>query len=232
MASINLLIVFDFDHTIVDGNTDTWITELWEDSKKLMKNRDLCWTDRMANVFSILHEKQFTKEDFVGCLQTLPFTEGMRELLDFIKTQNIECIIISDSNSFFIHCILEYGNVLNSVQKVYTNPAKWTESQLLTIHHYHSHNCKQCPPNLCKGDVLTRHIKNSDHDEKTVLYVGDGKNDFCPALSMKECDFIFPRKGYSLLKLLDENMQRVAPTVVPWTNGLDILDMLKNILSI
>ena len=216
-----LLAVFDFDHTLVDGNTDTWITKLYEDVKHVQDNKDLCWTDRMAKVFQALHAKKFTKLDFEQCLQSLPFTKGMKELLYFIATEKIECIIISDSNSFFIKYLLEFGDITHCVKEVYTNPASWTESQLLTIQHYHSHNCGKCPANMCKGDILMSHIRNTNSilDNKTILYVGDGRNDYCATLQMKPSDFVFAREGYSLLKLLKQNVQDNQPFVIPWATG-------------
>ncbi|XP_028401483.1 pyridoxal phosphate phosphatase PHOSPHO2-like [Dendronephthya gigantea] len=226
-----LLVIFDFDHTIVDGNTDTWITKLCDEVKHLQNNKDVCWTDRMAAVFHSLHEKKFTKSDFEKCLQSLPFTEGMKELLGYITCHDIECVIISDSNSFFIEYLLEFGNITQSVREVYTNPAKWSDSQLLNISHYHTHNCGQCAANMCKGDVLKSYIRDTDSFEKTILYIGDGRNDYCATLQMKPSDYVFPREGYTLMKLLQENVQNAQPKVIPWKNGFDILTTMKSIVE-
>jgi pyridoxal phosphate phosphatase PHOSPHO2 len=231
MAASNQLAVFDFDHTLVDGNTDTWITKLYEDARHVQNNQDLCWTDIMAEVFRTLHEKKFTKLDFEHCLQSLPFTEGMKELLSFIATQNIQCAIISDSNSYFIKYLLEFGNVMHCVKEIYSNPANWTDSQLLTIQHYHTHNCGQCPINMCKGDILKSYIRNTDSEEKTILYIGDGRNDYCATLQMKPSDYVFAREGYRLLKLLKQNVQKTQPIVIPWTTGFDILSEVKSIVE-
>ena len=230
MAS-NLLAVFDFDHTLVDGNTDTCITKLYEDVRHLQSNKEICWTDRMAEVFRTLHEKNFTKLDFEKCLQSLPFTEGMIELLTFIATQDIPCIIISDSNSYFIKYLMEFGNITHCVKEIHTNPANWTDSQLLTVEHYHAHNCSQCPVNMCKGDILESYIKNTDSAGKTVLYVGDGRNDYCATLQMRTSDYVFAREGYSLLKLLKQNVNKTQPIVVPWTTGFDILEKVTSIVE-
>ena len=226
-----LLAVFDFDHTLVDGNTDTWITKLCEDVKLVLDNEGICWTDRMAGVFQALHDRKFTKLDFEQCLQSLPFTKGMKELLHFIANEKIECIIISDSNSFFINYLLEFSNI-SCVKEVYTNPASWTDNQLLTIQHYHSHNCGHCRVNMCKGDILKSYIRNTNSVvDKTVVYVGDGRNDYCAALQMKPSDYVFAREGYSLLKLLRQNDQDVQPFVIPWATGFDILEKIKNIIA-
>ena len=232
MAS-NLLAVFDFDHTLVDGNTDTWITKLYEDVKHLQSNKGICWTDKMAEVFRKLHEKSITKLDFEQCLESLPFTDGMKELLTFIATQDIPCIIISDSNSYFIKYLMEFNDVIHCVKEIHTNPANWTDSQLLTIQYYHTHNCSQCPVNMCKGDILKSYIKNTESAGKTIMYVGDGRNDYCPTLQMKTSDYVFAREGYSLLKLLKQNAQtqKTQPIVVPWRTGFDILGKVTNIVE-
>ena len=230
MAS-KLSMVFDFDHTLVDGNTDTWITKLCEDAKHIQKNKELCWTDRMAAIFRTLHEKKFTKLDFEQCLHTLPFTKGMKELLTFIFSKNIDCIIISDSNTFFIKYLLEYGNVQQCVKEIYSNPADWTDSGCLVIQHYHTHNCGQCPVNMCKGDILKSYISNTNSTENTLLYVGDGRNDYCATKQMKPNDYAFAREGYGLLKLLEQNVQKNQPIVKPWRSGFDILAEVKNIFE-
>ena len=50
MDSHKLLAVFDFDHTLVDGNTDTWILDLYPPCRQQMKQQKsegVCWTDIM-----------------------------------------------------------------------------------------------------------------------------------------------------------------------------------------
>ena len=66
-----LLAVFDFDHTLVDGNTDTWITKLRPCTMQLIREHQQngwCWTNIMDKVFEVLHSEKFLKNDFVTSL--------------------------------------------------------------------------------------------------------------------------------------------------------------------
>ena len=53
---------------------------------------------------------------------------------------------------------------------------------------------------MCKGDELDAFIeKHGDWDGwDEVIYLGDGENDFCPLLRMREKDLAMVRKGMSL----------------------------------
>ena len=54
-----------------------------------------------------------------------------------------------------------------------------------------------CEKNMCKGTVLKRHLENygkSRNREIQIVYVGDGRNDFCPGLVLTEKDFYFVKK--------------------------------------
>lgn len=230
MAS-NLLFVFDFDHTIVDDNTDTWITKLSEDVKDIQEASDVCWTDRMNAVFRKLHEKNFRKLNFDTCLETLPFSTGMKELLAFILSQEIHCIIISDSNTYFIEYLLSNAGLKRVFSEIHTNPAYWNDFEQLCVAYYHNHSCKRCPANLCKGKVLKTYLEQNNAVDKNVIYVGDGHGDYCPTLQLHGKDYVFARENYTLLKLLRRSPPEGNPTVISWNDGFDILTELKRILN-
>jgi pyridoxal phosphate phosphatase PHOSPHO2 len=98
--------------------------------------------------------------------------------------------------------------------EIVTNPAEWTASGLLELRRRvdpsgPQHACTVgCSPNMCKGPSVSvgvsrgsrlfrvilflgdeleaffaRHVPAYDR----VVYVGDGSNDFCPALRMRRC---------------------------------------------
>lgn len=63
------------------------------------------------------------------------------------------------------------------------------------------HSCKVgCLVNMCKGDELDAWLAaNGGRDSwGKVIYVGDGGNDFCPLLRMKEGDWALVRKDMEL----------------------------------
>lgn len=238
MERPQMLVVFDFDYTLVDGNTDTWITKLSSKAKTAIndgRNKQMCWTNIMQNVFKTLNQENFSQQDYVNCLKSLQFIEGMKETCEFIFRNNIPCIIISDSNTYFIDHLLKRDGLEHVFCEVFTNPAKWKEG-CLHVERYHNHGCGLCPANLCKKEVLLGFISNYTQNQPSfnhIFYVGDGKGDLCPSLSLSEKDYVMARDGYTLHDLLikQKSNSTVKPTVKPWTSGFQILESLKEVFG-
>lgn len=225
--------IFDFDHTLVDGNTDTWVTKLLPSTMQLMEEHrksGMCWTNIMDKVFGVLHSENLSREDYVSCFETLQFTEGMKEACRFLESQNVPTIIISDSNSYFIDHILERDLLREAFCGIHTNPAWWESSGRLHVERYHEHDCNDCPLNLCKSTVLQKHLADYQQSYKHVVYVGDGHGDLCPCLALKEGDYVLARRGYKLLKCLQgEKRSEVNAEVVPWTTGFEVLQLFQRL---
>lgn len=108
---------------------------------------------------------------------------------------------------------------------VYTNPATLT-AQGLAVMPYHSHDCPVCPVNMCKGRILQQHRQmllggSSSH---SVVYVGDGSNDLCPAQRLGPGDVVMVRAGYALDKLLQDPAVKstVTAKVHRWSHAAEI----------
>ena len=76
--------------------------------------------------------------EILSLMSGLQFTPNMRDLLEeSVKDLGATIIIISDSNSVFIEHILKVNKLDHLVDKVFTNPASWTEDGKLVIQPYH-----------------------------------------------------------------------------------------------
>ena len=64
-------------------------------------------------------------------------------------------------------------------------------------------------------------IKNKQTGFDKVFYVADGGNDFCLSKKLGINDIIFPRKNYSLYKILyyKNGKNEVKAKIVSWENG-------------
>lgn len=236
-----ILVAFDFDHTIIDGNSDIEITHLCPGGKvpKEIKAKysSRSWTNYMASIFRYLHEHGKVASDMEKTICGIPLTEGMPELMEYLKQEPFEVIIISDSNSVFIdYSLKQHG--WGFIKSVYTNPALFDENGLLKIEYYHTQDwCDLSTVNLCKGHILTEHIKHAGHEYEFILYVGDGTNDLCPGLKLKEADYLFPRKKFSLWQRLkdlgcldgEESELDLKAQVVEWTSGKEILKVCEQL---
>lgn len=237
--------VFDFDHTIVDENCDTWVIRSTPDKrlpeslkKTYEKGR---WTEYMGRVMSYVGDQAVTPESIRSVMHTIPFTDGMVELFTFISghKNDIDCIIISDANTLFIDWILDAAGIRPAFDKVFSNPASIDNRGYVTVQCYHSHNCVKCPINMCKRKILEDFIEAQDKagvEYKWTIYAGDGSNDLCPLKSMREGDIAMPRKGYTLERLLlagvaTKDGTALKPRVQAWTSATEILSELKALIQ-
>ncbi|KAM3876736.1 pyridoxal phosphate phosphatase PHOSPHO2 [Diretmus argenteus] len=235
------LVVFDFDHTVVDDNSDTWVIRCLPDQAlpDSLKNsyRKGHWTEYMGRVMSYIRDQEVSPDRVRRVMESIPFTAGMTELLAFISEHKstIDCIVISDSNTIFINWILHAAGVQSAVDQVFTNPAKFNEHGCMEVQCCHTHDCARCPVNLCKKKVLEVYLSEGAKggvEYQQMFYVGDGGNDLCPISCLRGQDVVMPRKGYSLEKLLaklegQEGNASLRAKVIAWSSGTEILEELK-----
>lgn len=238
------LIVFDFDHTIVDENSDTWVIRSTPDQRLpdwLEKSYQKgLWTEYMARVLTYIGDQSVHPDHMRSVMESIPFTEGMIELLTFIShnKKDLDCIIVSDSNTLFIDWILHASGMQSAVDDVFTNPASIDGRGYVSLRCFHAHDCDECPVNLCKRKALKDFKENQAkagvHYQR-ICYIGDGGNDFCPIADLKEGDIAMPRKGYTLEKLLCKASLKGSATprakIVPWTSGNEILQELRALIQ-
>ncbi|XP_077555265.1 pyridoxal phosphate phosphatase PHOSPHO2-like isoform X2 [Haemaphysalis longicornis] len=232
------LVVFDFDFTIIDDNSDVYIQKLAPNGELPPEIKEPYnqngWTPFMRGVFHFLYDSQVQPDDILDCLLEIKFVDGIIDLLKQLhKTGVFELIIISDSNSVFIEHIMQASGVRPLVHEIFTNYAFFDANGCLQISEYHMQNwCKLSSVNLCKGSIMEEYLerrrKQGVHFD-TVSYVGDGNNDLCPSLRLRPCDFIFARAGYKLAKILNKDPDRAKAKLHIWHTGLDIANvLLKN----
>ena len=202
------LFVFDFDLTLVDDNTDTWIMSICpelqiRENLRSFRKQFGCWTDLMDHIFSLI-SPHTTEQDILGHMCQLRLYEQATKAVTAVRDcPNSEAIIISDANTIFIECILKECGIREVIKEVFSNPAQFEPDGRLRVQRYHSHSCGTCAhsPNLCKGSVLEEYLNTNPGYEK-VVFVGDGRGDFCPSLSLREQDVVVCREGFPLAKLL------------------------------
>lgn len=242
---MKILMVFDFDHTVVDDNCDIWVIKCLP-GQKLPESvegtyRKGHWTEYMGRVMTYIGDQGVGADRVRIVMETIPFTPGMTDLLTFIaeNKSTVDCIIISDANTLFIEWVLEGPGLRAAVDRVYSNPATINESGYVELQHHHSHNCDKCPVNMCKRKVLETHLSEKTDggvEYGRIFYVGDGRNDFCPTSCLRGHDAVMPRKGFTLEKMLDrlkgqDGSSSVGAKVIVWSSGTEILQELKESLQ-
>lgn len=119
------LVAFDFDETIIDCESDTFIGRLAPGGSlpsqlyEPFRNDPEC-IGKMQQVFEYLYQHGVRQEDYKQCLATMPFVRSMKPLLSNLATglanKRFEVIILSDASTFLIDYTLEC-NQLDHVVK-------------------------------------------------------------------------------------------------------------------
>ena len=238
MIKNKILVALDFDHTIIDANSDTCINRLAPDGKIPDELKELYrkngWTQYMREVFKYLHKNGISKDQLLDCVGSVSLSPGMEELFKGLPENKTEFIIISDSNILFITHILERYKLMSHFDTVFTNPAAFSEDGCLGIDMFHFQNyCSLSTVNLCKGKILHDYVEKKSSlgvNYDCIAYVGDGTNDFCPSLCLDKMDIVFPRVGFNLInhikKMEEEKNLKIKAEIFPWSNGSQILEKL------
>lgn len=206
------LVAFDFDHTVVDDNTDIVVRDLIGKDKIPDEVKFLYtssgWIPYMHAIFKLLHGNGIRRNEMLAAIENIPEVTGMRDLIRRLyETQATDVVVVSDSNSQFIRHWCRHNGIVDYVKDVFTNPAEFDANEVLNIRPYHHQTtCPLSSVNLCKGDILEDYIREQQEINgvtyKKIFYVGDGNNDLCPILRLANDDVGCARKGYRLQKEL------------------------------
>lgn len=89
------------------------------------------------------------------------------------------------------------------------NPQMTTrKSRLLWYERNAGSGCEFCTakgskPNMCKSKIIKKLLSTTQLIDPTVIFVGDGGNDYCPVLNvLRPRDFVFVRAGFPLHRIL------------------------------
>ncbi|WOL14603.1 hypothetical protein Cni_G23383 [Canna indica] len=235
MAAI--LLVFDFDKTIIDCDSDNWVIDQFgvaEAFERLLPT--MPWNPLMDRMMEELHSQGRSVEDIAECLRAAPLDPHVVNAVKTAYALGCELRIASDANQFFIRTILKHHGLLECFSEINTNPSFVDEQGRLKIFPYHdfntcAHGCSLCPSNMCKGMIIDR-IRASAFAEgkKQFIYLGDGKGDYCPSLRLTEGDYVMPRKDYPLWNLISSSSQMLKAEVHEWSNGEELEKVLLQLI--
>lgn len=241
------LAAFDFDHTILEDNTDMVAIKLVDESlipktvQQLYRNDG--WTAYMQAVFEILAKNRIDKSAITDAILRIKPVDGMCDLItQLVDNYNFDVIIISDANTYFINIWLEEHKMDTYIKKVFSNPAQFVDGALKLRMYHLQDQCRLSTKNLCKGQILEDFVSEQESSGiiyDRIVYAGDGMNDVCPMLRLKAGDLACARAGYQCVKMLDRiaNNKPLPKTgetykmhagVCIWNNGKDILNAVKN----
>ncbi|KAJ4797317.1 Pyridoxal phosphate phosphatase-related protein [Rhynchospora pubera] len=204
---MGVVVIFDFDRTIIEIDSDNWVTtQLGASSLFDLLRPSLPWNSLMDRVMTELHSQGKSIDDIANSLKTI----------------YLDPHIVSAINCF---------------TDIVTNPSFVDKEGKLRILPYHissvsPHGCALCPPNMCKGKIIEKIMKPVNAEErKNFIYLGDGKGDYCPSLKLTNEDYVMPRDKYPLSNLISNNPDLIKAKVYRWSNGEELERTLSELIN-
>mmetsp|Transcript_16212 Transcript_16212/g.27003 ORF Transcript_16212/g.27003 Transcript_16212/m.27003 type:complete len:254 (-) Transcript_16212:157-918(-) len=229
----DVLVVWDFDWSLVNQNSDTYILQEMDPSGALLgavqkyRRQGQPWTELVDWAVGELQSRHsYTVDDMRNTLAKIPVMRGALDAVSLARNCGAEQRILSDANSFYISSILEAQGLQAAFALIETNPAETSNGRLRVMPHHPAHEapheCPNCPPNLCKGRVLERWLR--ERPNSRCVYVGDGGGDFCPALRLRRGDALmvrqYPHDG--LLLRIRSGAKSIVAHVREWGGAADV----------
>ena len=243
-AGLRSAIVWDFDFSLIPVNSDTHIPRALAPSpplEALLATRGVPWTELMGRVLDHLHASAVPPSAISAAAAAMPFDPSIHEAIRSAHGKGVRQFILSDANTLYIGAFLEAHALTRLFTAVHTNPATLPAAgdgpvRLAPAHSGQSpHGCPMCPPNLCKGGVLSAWQQGGELSSATrVFYVGDGMGDACPALRLGQDDVVLARAGFPLARALGEGGALAASLrarLVQWGTGEELRDALQAALG-
>ncbi|KAJ4717924.1 Inorganic pyrophosphatase [Melia azedarach] len=234
-----IVVIFDFDKTIIDCDSDNFVvdelgaTDLFNQLLPTMP-----WNSLMDRMMKELHSQGKTVEDIKEVLKRIPIHPRIIPAIKSAHALGCELRILSDANLFFIETILEHLDIKNYFSEINTNPGYVDEQEgRVRIFPYHdftncSHGCNLCPPNMCKGLIIERiQASLAKEGDKTIIYLGDGSGDYCPSLKLEEGDYVMPRKNFPLWDLISRNPMLIKAEIHEWCDGEELEKVLLHLIN-
>lgn len=229
--------VFDMDHTILSENTDERVLELLKDSTldevmaKINKMNN--WAHSMQVVFDAMQAENVKVSEIERVVKEIDLNPGFREVFNHLEANRdkFDMVLMTGGNTIYVEWVLEQHKLKNLVQHVYCNISHIVDNTYVKIRPYHVHSCDRCDKAQCKKEMFTEHLqKLEDSDKyKRLVFVGDGPNDYCASLVLRENDVLFPRKNYPLYNMLYNQglIKTLKCDIIPWADGKVILDTIS-----
>jgi 2-hydroxy-3-keto-5-methylthiopentenyl-1-phosphate phosphatase len=186
-----MIIVSDFDGTItqcdvVDEFLDNFADKKWLDIEKE-------WIDGRISSKECLEKqlncvKKVSIKDLSNFLFSVKLDPYFKDFVDRAERNRCKIYIISDGFDFFIKEILYLNNIFNI--EIFANKVTYQNERLKIIFPLYSDKCK-VSSGICKCNIYNK--LKSYHKNKTFVYIGDGKSDFCIAENLPDTDILFAK---------------------------------------
>ncbi len=181
----NCRVFFDFDNTMTTSDilddvirrfsiNDKWMAleKAWQEEKIGTKE---CLEGQLKNL-------RVTKGALYNFIKKVELDPHLHQLLSLLVREGIKPVILSDNFTYIIELILKHHGIKDL--KVYGNTMRFYRGHIIPSFPYDNPFCLTCAH--CKKIHLTK----DKNENKLIVYIGDGRSDFCPA---RVSDIVFAK---------------------------------------
>ena len=206
---------FDFDNTIssfdvLDNLIERFaVDDRWRELERRWQAGEIgskeCLREQLRSVRS-------TREQLVDYLATIKIDPYFNRILAVLKKDGIYPLIVSDSFNFLIETILKHHDVHGV--RILANRLRVQGDRLIPSFPYENPSCCSCAH--CK----TSHLRNEDSMGKVLVYVGDGRSDYCASM---QAHVVFAKDS------LAEYLRQKEKKFIGYNNLQNVYEVLKGL---
>ena len=181
-----LVVFFDFDNTITRFDViddmlerfsmdDRWIALENKWKKGRIGSRE-CLKGQVEGI-------RISRKGLDSYLHRVKLDPHFKKILGLLRSKNVKTVILSDNFDYILKTVLKVNGV-NGL-RIYSNKVKVANDRLMPSFPLAKKNCNGTCGH-CKDTSMHRVAGKGD----TLVYIGDGRSDICPA---KSADIVFAK---------------------------------------
>ncbi len=211
-------VLCDFDGTITDRDVAASIikefsTIDWKNIEDQYIAGTISSREELEAQFSNVDVSEDILFDFID--NNMRIDPTFTYFVDFCRINDIPITIVSEGLNFYIDHML-FGRGLDIPTRV--NESVFSDDDGIQINFFsevEDGKCGKC------GNCKTSFLEEQKKKGKTIIYIGDGRSDFCPA---KKADIVYAKKRLAN-HLRSENIEHN-----PFNTFSDIVAMMEELL--
>ncbi len=209
----NCRVFFDFDNTLTKTDVLDDILKTFSINDQWMA-LEKAWIDGAIGTKECLVGQlkgvRVTKKELCRYLANVGLDPYCYKIFSFLKKEGVPPVILSDNFSPIVEEILKH-QAIDGV-KVYGNALRFYKDRIIPSFPYDNPFCPSCAH--CKKI----HLSRDKNEDKLIVYVGDGRSDFCPA---QVSDVVFAKDG------LAEHLSEEGKDFIPYKDLGAVHDYFK-----
>ena len=195
------IVFFSFDSTIASCDVFDNMLLLFSKDDRWVELEKKWRSGRIGSKTCLenqLRGMDLTKKNLDAYLPKVRLDPYFKPLYKFLSAKKVKTLVLSDNYDYLLNRILKL-NGINKL-KVCANKLSFSRGKIITDYPFKNNVCQICAH--CKtGNLLAKIPKDA-----TVIYVGSGESDICPA---KHAQVVFA-KGHLLRHLKDSKLDYMS----------------------